>query len=65
MNLSIALEITHFTKGQTGELWKQLCAQAAIEQDSEKLLELTKEINRLLAEKEERLKGTKPTLPQS
>ena len=42
-------------KGETGELWKRLCAQAAEEQDSEKLLELVKEINRLLDEKEARL----------
>ena len=44
-------------KGETGELWKKLCAQAAEEQDSEKLLELVKEINRLLEEKEARLKA--------
>jgi hypothetical protein len=42
-------------EGKTGELWKELCAQAAIEQDSQKLLELVKEINRLLDEKQERL----------
>jgi hypothetical protein len=44
-------------KGQTGELWKELCAQAAVEQDPDKLLALTAEINRLLDEKEERLKA--------
>lgn len=43
-------------KGETGERWKLLCAQAAEEQDSEKLLELVKEINHLLEEKELRLK---------
>lgn len=43
-------------KGETGERWRLLCAQAAEEQDSEKLLELVKEINRLLEEKELRLK---------
>lgn len=42
-------------KGETGELWRKLCEQAAVEQDSEKLLELTREINRLLDEKAERL----------
>ncbi len=42
-------------KGETGELWKKLCAQAALEQDAEKLMELVKEINRLLDEKEQRL----------
>ena len=50
-------------KGQTGELWKQLCAQAAEEQDSEKLLQLVKEINRLLEEKEQRLKKRDAGLP--
>jgi len=35
----------------------ELCALAAEEQDSDELLELTREINKLLAEKEQRLKG--------
>lgn len=43
------------------ELWWKLCEQAAKEQDPEKLLELAKEINRLLEEKEVRLKGQKRT----
>jgi hypothetical protein len=34
----------------------ELCEQAAVEQDSEKLLELIKEIDRMLEEKEQRLK---------
>lgn len=33
-----------------------LCEQAANEQDADKLMELVKEINRLLEEKEQRLK---------
>ena len=37
------------------EQWQELCEQAAVEQNPEKLLELTKEINRLLEEKEKRL----------
>jgi hypothetical protein len=36
----------------------QLCERAATEQDPEKLMELVKEINRLLEEKERRLKNT-------
>jgi hypothetical protein len=48
-------------KGETGERWKILCAQAAEEQDSEKLLELIKEINQLLEEKEQRLKKQQGT----
>jgi len=39
-------------QGETGECWRRLCEEAAGEQDPEKLLELTREINRLLEEKE-------------
>ena len=35
--------------------WMELCAQAAVEQDPRRLLELITEINRLLEEKEQRL----------
>jgi hypothetical protein len=48
-------------KGETGELWRKLCEQAAVEQNPEKLLQLTREINRLLDEKEARLKREKNT----
>jgi len=34
-----------------------LCEQAAIEKDPEKLIRLVKEINRLLEEKEQRLRN--------
>ena len=44
-------------KGEKLEQWKQLCELAAIEQDPERLLALVKEINRLLDEKEKRLRG--------
>jgi hypothetical protein len=37
------------------ERWLELCAQAAIEQDPNKLMELVKEINELLEQKERRL----------
>jgi hypothetical protein len=37
------------------ERWKELCEKAAVEQDPAKLLELVKEINRLLGEKSRRL----------
>ena len=42
-------------QGETGERWRKLCEQAAIEQDPQKLLQLAEEINRLLQTKEERL----------
>jgi hypothetical protein len=43
-------------KGQTIERWQQLCALAVEERDLDKVLEIVKEINRLLEEKEQRLK---------
>ncbi len=42
-------------QGIVKEQWIQLCEQAAVEQDSEKLLVLVEEINRMLEEKERRL----------
>ena len=44
-------------KGETGERWQILCKQAAQEQDPDKLLELCAEIDRMLSEKEERLRN--------
>jgi hypothetical protein len=35
--------------------WMELCEQAAVEQDPEKLMKLVTEINRLLEEKERRV----------
>jgi hypothetical protein len=40
---------------QTAEKWVALCAQAAVEQDPRKLLELVSEINRLLDNRRNRL----------
>jgi hypothetical protein len=37
------------------EKWQELCAQAALEQNPERLLVLARQISRLLDEKEERL----------
>jgi hypothetical protein len=48
-------------QGEKKELWMELCKQAAVEQDPEKLLKLVTEINRLLYEKQKRLKGSGPT----
>jgi hypothetical protein len=45
----------------TKERWFQLCELAAKEQDPKKLLSLIEEINRLLEEKEQRLKSKKLT----
>jgi hypothetical protein len=40
------------------EHWRELCRQAAVEQDPKKLLRLVTEINRLLTEKQDRLGQT-------
>jgi hypothetical protein len=42
-------------KGERREHWQNLCALAAEEQDPQRLLELIREINELLEEKERRL----------
>jgi len=42
-------------KGKTKELWEYYCEQATIEHDPDKLMQLVKEINRMLEEKETRL----------
>jgi hypothetical protein len=39
------------------ERWMQLCEQAAVEQDPERLLQLCLELDALLAEKETRLRS--------
>ena len=43
-------------RGETLEHWQLLCAQAANEHNPERLLELVREINRLVEEKYARLK---------
>ena len=43
-------------KGEKREYWMQLCEQAANEQDPDKLMELIRQIDALLQEKEDRLK---------
>ena len=48
--------VTYFMQGETTERCRTLCAQAALEQDVDKLIELTQEICRLLQEKEQRLR---------
>ncbi len=43
-------------QGKVKEQWTLLCEQAAVEQDSGKLMALIDEIDRMLEEKEKRLK---------
>ncbi len=42
-------------QGENAERWRLLCERAATEQDPARLMELVREINRLLEEKEGRL----------
>jgi hypothetical protein len=49
-------------QGEKKERWMELCAQVAVEQDGQKLLELVEQINELLEEKERRL-GLLPPRP--
>ena len=43
--------------GGNKERWRELCEQASVEQDPEKLLNLVREISRPLEEKQARLSG--------
>jgi hypothetical protein len=43
-------------KGKLKEQWEQLCEKATVEQDSEQLTVLIREINQMLYDKEQRLK---------
>ncbi|HET9374098.1 MAG TPA: hypothetical protein VFO40_03955 [Chthoniobacterales bacterium] len=54
-------EVLTFVKGETGERWRVLCQQAAMEQDPDKFMELIHEITRLLEEKGRRLRGQEHT----
>jgi len=44
-------------QGPVKDQWDALCEQAAVEQDPQQLITLVKEINRLLAEKQDRLEA--------
>ena len=50
-------------QGEAKERWEQLCAQAAVEQDVNKLMALIKEISTLLEQKEKRLSDARKNKP--
>jgi len=52
-------------EGPVRERWLELCELAAKEQDSKKLMVLVQEINRLIEEKDQRLKTRPLTANQS
>jgi hypothetical protein len=43
-------------QGTTKERWRDLCEQATSEKDPKRFFELVQEINRLLADKDQRLR---------
>jgi hypothetical protein len=51
-------------QGETGERWRTLCEQAAVEQDHDRLMVLIREISGLLDEKEARLKAATSIRPE-
>ncbi len=44
--------------GGTRKHWMEFCERAAVEQAPQKLISLAQEINRLLQEKQDRIKGS-------
>jgi hypothetical protein len=50
--------------GNNEERWRELCARAAVEQDSQKLMELVQEISRLLAERQKNRPHLEPPAEQ-
>lgn len=51
-------------RGEARERWVQLCEQAAVEQDHDRLLQLIREISALLDEKEARLHAAQSGRPK-
>jgi hypothetical protein len=52
-------------QSENGDRWRLLCERAATEQDPTKLMELVREINRLLEEKEKRLQVQRADKPSA
>jgi hypothetical protein len=52
-------------QGENAERWRMLCERAATEQDPARLMELVREINRLLEEKEQRLQEQRADKPSA
>jgi len=47
-------------RGEKEERWIELCRQAVGERDTDRLMDLVDQINRMLYEKEQRLKQERP-----
>jgi hypothetical protein len=50
---------------QKNERWRELCAQAAVEQDPKKLMELVAEISRLFDEERKTRKSANEDQPEA
>lgn len=50
-------------QGKVKEEWVQLCERVAIERDPERMIELVRELNRMLGEKEQRLEHKESKTP--
>jgi hypothetical protein len=53
----------HTMQGHVKEHWMELCEKATVEQDSEKLMALVQQINRMLDDKEDRLRRKQKNEP--
>jgi hypothetical protein len=52
-------------QGETAERWRQVCEKVVSEQNPERLMELVRELNQLLEEKETRLKKSPRSMSQA
>ena len=52
-------------QGEKEERWLELCRQAAVERDADRLVEIVEQINCMLYEKEQRLKKERQTDPSA
>ena len=52
-------------QGEKEERWMDLCRQAAVERDADRLMDIVDQINRMLYEKEQRLKEERQQDPSA
>ena len=52
-------------QGEKEGSWLELCRQAAVERDADRLVGIVNQINRMLYEKEQRLKKERQTDPSA
>ena len=52
-------------QGEKEERWMELCRQAVFERDADRLMDIVDQINRMLYEKEQRLKEERQQNPSA